>query len=109
MKSSIPFLFILALFLSACAPKASPTPAGPIVITDALNRSVTLPTAPTHIVITGKGLFMIADPREWTVIFSKDAAAWGSFFCTEVGMTRRGSKFCSRRARSPDASGRTPA
>jgi len=26
------------------------------------------------------GLFMIPEPEEWTVIFSKDAGAWGSFF-----------------------------
>ena len=26
------------------------------------------------------GLFMIAGPEEWTVIFSKDADAWGSFY-----------------------------
>jgi hypothetical protein len=26
------------------------------------------------------GLFMIADPNEWTIIFSKNSAVWGSFF-----------------------------
>ena len=26
------------------------------------------------------GLFMIAEPEEWTLIFSKDSGAWGSFF-----------------------------
>ncbi len=26
------------------------------------------------------GLFMIADPDEWTIVFSKNSKAWGSFF-----------------------------
>jgi len=30
------------------------------------------------------GLFMIAGPDEWTVIFSKNAASWGSFFYDEA-------------------------
>ncbi len=68
MKKLFP-LFLIAtlagLILNACAPTpAVPQEAStpePIVVTDALGREVTLPTAPQRIVITGKALFMIAD------------------------------------------------
>jgi len=63
------FMIAIILILTACTPQVTPLlttapvtdiPA-PIVITDALGRIVTLPVAPQRIVITGKGLFMIAD------------------------------------------------
>lgn len=75
MKRSMLLLVLLLLLMTACLPRqetavpASPTPtalptataAGPIVITDALGRQVSLPAAPQRIVITGRALIMIAD------------------------------------------------
>lgn len=79
MKRSTLLFVSLLLLLTACLPQqetavpASPTPAaaatvvptatspGPIVITDALGRQVSLPAAPQRIVITGRALIMIAD------------------------------------------------
>lgn len=78
MKRFALFVLAFVLLLAACAPQATPTPAVPtpvpptatavpptpdtsITLTDALNRTVTLPAAPQRIVITGKALFMIAD------------------------------------------------
>lgn len=66
------FLLLMALLLplSACTPvqpSASPpsseAPAAtePIVVTDALGRTVTLPRPPERVVLTGRGLFMIAN------------------------------------------------
>lgn len=44
------------------APTATPAPtAAPITVTDALGRDVVLPNPPQRIVLTGRGLFMIAD------------------------------------------------
>ena len=58
-------ILIMGWLCSACAPVTPPPAAAvestPIVITDALGRQVTLPSAPQRIVITGKALIMIAD------------------------------------------------
>lgn len=59
------FFLALILLIVACTPQTplamqSDDPA-PIVVTDALERTVTLPAAPQRIVITGKALVMIAD------------------------------------------------
>ena len=73
MKRIFFTLLALTLLLTACAPSATaenlqlatlqPSTLQPsnLVITDALERQVRLPAAPQRIVITGKGLFMIAD------------------------------------------------
>lgn len=78
MKSLSFLLLAFFVLLAGCAPQAevNPAPATPmpvtqqpptatpdtsITIVDALNREVTLPTAPQRIVLTGKALFMIAD------------------------------------------------
>ena len=83
MKRPSLFFLALTLFLVACAPQATATPAAiselpaaeafatltpdiptpdtSVTITDALGREVKLPAAPKHIVIAGKALFMIAD------------------------------------------------
>ncbi len=81
MKRLLFLLLALSLLLAACRPgqetaaPASPTPAaaatvpptptvtppGPIEVTDALGRAVSLPAAPQRIVITGRALIMIAD------------------------------------------------
>ncbi len=69
MKRLSLFLIALILLVAACTPQTPPPPTevpatgipAPIVITDALGRIVSLPAAPQRIVITGKGLFMIAD------------------------------------------------
>ncbi|HOT91885.1 MAG TPA: ABC transporter substrate-binding protein [Anaerolineae bacterium] len=68
------FLLVLTLLLSACrSPQATSvpvsttetpataTPNPTITIVDALNRTVSLPTAPQRIVLAGRALFMIAD------------------------------------------------
>ena len=65
MKRLTLLAFILSLLMVSCTsrtPLSAPaeTPA-PIVITDALGRTVTLPVVPQRIVITGKALVMIAD------------------------------------------------
>ena len=64
-------VFVVILLVTACSPQtplptAAPLAAQaetltPIVISDALGRTVTLPAAPQRIVITGKALVMIAD------------------------------------------------
>ena len=83
MKRPSLFFLALTLFLVACAPQATATPAAiselpaaeafatltpdiptpdtSVTITDALGREVKLPAAPKHIVIAGKALFLIAD------------------------------------------------
>jgi iron complex transport system substrate-binding protein len=72
MKRFAFLLLVLAVTLTACTARTTPTPitAEPtnpptvdpsITIVDALDRTVVLPAAPTRIVLTGKALFMIAD------------------------------------------------
>ncbi len=81
MKRMLLFMPALILFLAACSPKATatpvatlpateeilftpteePIPEGAIVVTDALGREVILPSAPQRIIITGKGLSLVAD------------------------------------------------
>lgn len=88
MKNTSFFLLVLVLFLAACSPGPTATPGVtdvatllmeeeptatstvgvtplitgfPKTITDALDRDVTLLTAPERIIITGRGLIMIAD------------------------------------------------
>ena len=46
---------------AASSTPVAETTDGPITLTDALGRTVTLDKAPQRIVVTGKGLFMIAD------------------------------------------------
>jgi iron complex transport system substrate-binding protein len=57
------YLLVLgSILLSACTTsQADPAAPDALVITDALDRQVTLPAAPQRIVVTGKALFMIAD------------------------------------------------
>jgi iron complex transport system substrate-binding protein len=62
MKRTTILLLALILLLAACAPLRNAASTGPaIVITDARGRTVKLTSLPQRIVITGKGLFMIAD------------------------------------------------
>ncbi len=62
MKHLPLFVLLATLILAACASQTPATPASAtLILTDALNRTVTLPTSPQRIVITGKALFMIAD------------------------------------------------
>lgn len=62
MKRFIFLLFLGIIFLGACSgPQDELVSSDSIVITDALERTVTLPSAPQRIVITGKALIMIAD------------------------------------------------
>ena len=77
MKRLTLFVLVLTLFLPACGSQANATqasavippatvttetlPPATIIITDALNREVTLAAVPKRIIITGKALFMIAD------------------------------------------------
>jgi iron complex transport system substrate-binding protein len=73
MKRITLLALFLVLLLTACVPQTTASPAQAtdasvteapdtsILITDALGRSVTLPSLPERIVITGKALFMIAD------------------------------------------------
>jgi iron complex transport system substrate-binding protein len=63
MKYLLFFFALGGIFLGGCAVRQAETTdtSQAIVITDALDRQVTLPDAPQRIVITGKALFMIAD------------------------------------------------
>lgn len=65
MKRLLLPILALALLLTTCTPATRDTSAPDtetsITITDALDRTVTLPAVPKRIVITGKALFMIAD------------------------------------------------
>ena len=63
MKYLLLVIISFALLSSACtATQDEPgTVQNAVVITDALDRQVTLPAAPQRIVITGKALIMIAD------------------------------------------------
>ena len=66
MKKCLILLVLVILPLASCSPWEGSSESGtvvsePIIIHDALDRSVSLPSAPQRIVISGKGLFMIAD------------------------------------------------
>jgi iron complex transport system substrate-binding protein len=81
MKRILFFMLALVLLLAACSPKPTATPVatlpvteealltpteeplaeGAILVNDALGREVILPAAPQRIIITGKGLIMVAD------------------------------------------------
>jgi iron complex transport system substrate-binding protein len=60
MKSNILSLLVcFAWILSACTPQSPAQPAGPITITDAVGRSVSLPKVPQRIAIVGRAVFII--------------------------------------------------
>ncbi|MFZ3070437.1 MAG: ABC transporter substrate-binding protein [Anaerolineaceae bacterium] len=64
MKKTFVLFLCFALFLSACASQQTPQPtpaAQPVVITDALDREVSLEQAPQRIVVTGKASIMVLD------------------------------------------------
>jgi len=62
MKRFVYLLILGAIFLGACAAAQADSPSqNSVVITDALDRQVTLPAVPQRIVFTGKALFMLVD------------------------------------------------
>jgi len=70
--------FIGAKASQASQPNQAATTAGPITVTDALERRVTLPQPPQRVVLAGKSLFMVADAIYAFPEAAKRVAAIGS-------------------------------